>query len=76
MAGVRELVAIALGALLGLAAIAYPEALLRIQTAGTRPDRRNDYGEGGTVSDRAVLVVRLLGVAVLGVAAVIALQSL
>lgn len=75
MAGVRELLAVGLGALLGIVALVYPEALLRIQTAGTRPDRRDEYGQGGHTSTRAVLLVRLLGAASIAIAVVVALQS-
>lgn len=76
MPGIRELLAIALGAILGLAAIAYPDAILRLQTAGTRPDRRNEYGqESGTATNRARRLVQLLGVIALIIAAVIALQA-
>lgn len=75
MASTRELLAIGLGVLVGLAALLFPGVLLRVHTAGTRPDRQNGYGQGGVTSDRAVLLVRLLGAAVLVVAAVIALQA-
>lgn len=75
MPGTRELLAIVLGVILGLVAIAYPGALLSIQTAGTRPDRRNEYGQGNATSDRAKRVVQLLGLVALVVAAVVALQT-
>lgn len=76
MAGIRELLAIGLGVALGLAAIAYPDAVLRLQTAGTRPDRRNEYGQGsGTTSNRARRFVQLLGVLALVIAVVVALQA-
>lgn len=76
MAGIRELLAIGLGVALGLAAIAYPDVILRLQTAGTRPDRRNEYGQGsGTTSNRARRFVQLLGAVALIIAAVIALQA-
>lgn len=76
MPGIRELLAIALGALLGLAAIVYPDTILQLQTAGTRPDRRNEYGAGsGTTTNRARRLVQLLGVIALIIAAVIALQA-
>lgn len=76
MATTRELLAIGLGVLLGLAALLFPEVLLRVQTAGTRPDRRNGYGQGaGESSRRALLFVRLLGAVAVIVAIVIALQT-
>lgn len=75
MPGTRELLAIVLGALLGVVAIAYPGALLSIQTAGTRPDRRNEYGAGSATTNRAKRFVQLLGVLALLIAAVIAFQS-
>lgn len=75
MPGIREILAIVLGALMGVVAIAYPEALLSIQTAGTRPDRRNEYGQEGATTDRAKRFVQLLGVLALVVSAVIAYQA-
>lgn len=75
MADVRTLLAIALGVILGTVALAFPRTLIRIQTAGTRPDRQGGYGQGGTVSDLAVLVVRVLGGIALVVVAVLALQT-
>ena len=75
MPGVRELLAIVLGVLMGVVAIVYPGVLLSIQTAGTRPDRRNDYGQGGATTNRAKRFVQLLGVLALVVSAVIAYQA-
>lgn len=76
MAGIRELLAIALGVLLGLVAITFPDTLVRIQTAGTRPDRQDGYGDdSGTVSTLARRVVQFLGVVALAVAVVIAYQT-
>lgn len=75
MPGTRELLAIVLGALMGIVAIAYPGALLSIQTAGTRPDRRNEYGEGSATTNRAKRFVQLLGVLALVISAVIAYQA-
>ncbi|MFB6112251.1 MAG: hypothetical protein ABEJ35_06925 [Halobacteriaceae archaeon] len=45
MYGLREALAAVLGVIVGLFFIAYPGVVLRVQTAGTRPDRQP--GPGG-----------------------------
>jgi len=69
MADVRTLLAIVLGALLGLVCVLAPGAVVRVQTAGRRPDGTGgEYGTD-TVSTRWKRVVQALGIGCLLVAA-------
>ncbi len=66
MVDLRTLVAAVLGIGLGALLVAYPEAVIRAQTAGRVPhDQRGEYGSASPVPDRWRRLVRLLGVAVL-----------
>ena len=59
----RTLVAGVLGVGVGLVLVAYPEAVVRAQTAGRRPrDGRGEYGTASPVSERWRRLVQLLGV--------------
>ena len=78
MAGVRELLAIALGALLGVACLAAPGAVFRLSVLGGASPTRNPGGEYGSdpePSNRALLVVRVIGVACLAIAAFVAYNN-
>lgn len=68
MYGLREALAAVLGVGMGLMFVVYPGLVLRVQTAGTRPDRQP--GPGGQTRDlggmwywliRGVGVVMLVG---------------
>ena len=64
MVDLRTILAAVLGIALGLALVAFPEAVLQVQTAGRLPtDRRGEYGQAGSVSGRTRLVIRALGAA-------------
>ncbi|WP_232687128.1 hypothetical protein [Halobacterium zhouii] len=78
MTGVRELLAIAIGALLGALCLAAPAAVFRLSVLGGASPTRNPGGEYGSdpePSDRALLAVRAVGVACLAVAAFVAWQA-
>jgi hypothetical protein len=76
MTGVRELLAVVLGAALGVAALAAPRTALRLSVfGGPSRRRRGDYGADAAVSDRSVWVVRALGLVCLLVSATIAAQT-
>lgn len=61
----RTALAAALGVGLGLLIVAYPEAVVRVQTAGRLPhDRGGEYGQDADLSRRWRLLVRGLGLAV------------
>ncbi|WP_208288405.1 hypothetical protein [Halobacterium sp. R2-5] len=76
MAGVRELLAVVLGAALGLAMILAPRAALQLSVfVGPQRRRRGDYGNDEPIPDSWVWVVRALGVACIAVAGVIAYQT-
>ena len=65
MVDLRTLLAAVLGVGLGALLVAYPEAVIRAQTAGRLPhDQGGEYG-GSSVPDRWRRLVRLLGVVVL-----------
>jgi len=64
---IRDLLAAVLGIGLGLLLVVYPEAVVRVQTVGRVPgDRTGEYGQDATVPDTWRLIVRVLGVVVLG----------
>jgi hypothetical protein len=76
MPGVRELLAVVLGALLGVALVAAPRTALRLSVfVGPHRRRRGDYGSDEPIPDTWAHLVRLGGVACLVVAAVIAYQT-
>jgi hypothetical protein len=79
MAGIRELLAIALGALLGLACIARPTAVARLsvvgRTGGPTQDPRNEYGTDNELTGWRRRTVQALGVVCVGIAGVIAYQT-
>ena len=59
----RTVLAAVLGVGLGFVLIAYPEAVVRAQTAGRLPrDRGGEYGEDAGVSSRTRWIVQALGV--------------
>lgn len=65
MADTRTLLAAVLGVGLGAVLLAYPEAVVRSQTAGRVPDDRGgEYGQGSEVPERWTRLVRVLGVLV------------
>jgi len=58
----RELLAAALGVAVGLFFVAFPDAVVRINTTGRVPgDRRGDYGEDGEMPRTYRLLVRGVG---------------
>jgi hypothetical protein len=62
----REILAAALGVGLGLFLVAFPDAVIRLQTAGRIPDgRHGEYGEDGSYPRTWQLLVRGIGVVVL-----------
>jgi hypothetical protein len=66
VADLRTLLAAVLGVGLGALLLAYPEAVIRIQTAGRLPhDRGGEYGSASSAPDRWRRLVQLLGVVVL-----------
>jgi len=72
MAGLRELLAVALGGLLGILLVAAPRTALRLSVVGgPQRRRRGDYGSDGEVPATWVWLVRALGVGCLLIAAVI-----
>jgi len=72
-ADLRTLLAIVLGAGLGLLLVARPDFVIRVQTAGRLPrDRGGEYGADAPGPDRWRSLVRLLGVACLLVAGYLA----
>ena len=71
MAGLRELLAVALGVLLGLLLIAAPRTALRLSVIGGPQRPRGDYGSDGEVADTWAWLVRALGVGCLLVAGVV-----
>ncbi|MCD2198636.1 MULTISPECIES: hypothetical protein [unclassified Halobacterium] len=76
MAEFRELLAVVLGAALGLAMILAPRAALRLSVfMGPNRRRRGDYGTDEAIPDWWAWLVRALGVVCLGVAALIAYQT-
>ena len=61
----RTALAAVLGVGLGLLIVAYPEAVVRVQTAGRLPhDRGGEYGQDADLPRRWRLLVRGLGLAV------------
>lgn len=59
----RSLLAAVLGVLLGVVLVAYPEAVVRVHTAGRLPhDRGGEYGADGDLSARSRRLVRVVGV--------------
>ncbi|MFB6353108.1 MAG: hypothetical protein ABEJ92_03390 [Halobacteriales archaeon] len=62
MADPRTVLAAALGVGLGLVLLAFPAAVVRVQTVGRLPhDRGGEYGRSGEPPRRWLLVVRGLG---------------
>ncbi|AKH97011.1 hypothetical protein [Halanaeroarchaeum sulfurireducens] len=73
MTGTRELLAIVLGAALGVTLLVAPRAALKLSVfVGPNRRRRGDYGTDDTVSDQWVWIVRGVGVACLAISAYIA----
>lgn len=72
MADVRDLLAIALGVLLGLVLLAAPRTAFQLSAVGGPQNRRGEYGADGEVPDRYLWLIRVLGLACLGVAGYIA----
>lgn len=76
MPGIRELLAVVLGALLGVVLVAAPRAALRLSVfLGPQRRRRGDYGTDDDIPDTWAWVVRVLGLACIAVAAFIAYQA-
>jgi len=74
MVDIRQLLAVVLGAVLGLVLLLAPRAALRLSVfVGPQRRRRGEYGSDDPIPALWVWVTRGLGVACLGVAAVIAL---
>ena len=78
MSGVRELLAVVLGILLGVVLIAAPQTALRLSVfVGPTRRRRNDYGtdKHDSLSDQWTWFIRGLGVVCLAIALFIAYQT-
>lgn len=76
MPGLRELLAVVLGAALGLALLVAPRPFIRLSVVGSSNQRRRgDYGTDDTIPDRWTLIARGLGLLTLGIAGVIAYQT-
>ncbi|MDL0120265.1 MULTISPECIES: hypothetical protein [Halobacterium] len=77
-AGLRELLAVVLGGVLGVAMVAAPTTVARLSVfLGSTRRRRHDGPAGGTelIPGWMQWVVRAVGIVVLGVAAVIAVHA-
>jgi hypothetical protein len=72
MADGRDLLAVGLGALLGLVLLAAPRTAFRLSVAGGPQNRRGEYGADGEVPARYLWLIRALGLACLAVAGYIA----
>ena len=78
MSGVRELLAVVLGALLGVVLIVAPQTALRLSVfVGPTRRRRGDYGtdKHDSLSDQWTWLIRGLGVVCLAIALFIAYQT-
>lgn len=66
MADLRTLAAAVLGVAVGVLCLAFPGAVIRVQTAGRLPsDRRGEYGEESPAPARWRRLVQGIGVVVL-----------
>jgi hypothetical protein len=68
---VRDLLAVGLGAALGLVMIAFPQLVVQMHTLGRQPRTPGPAGGDSDVDGKWLWVVRALGVGCLGIAAVI-----
>ncbi|MFC6989224.1 hypothetical protein ACFQJD_11835 [Haloplanus sp. GCM10025708] len=76
MAGVRELLAIVLGAALGVALLVAPRTMLRLSVfVGPNRRRRGEYGIDKAIPARWTWIARGLGVVCVAIAAFIAYQT-
>lgn len=76
MTGIRELLAIVLGATLGVVLLAAPRAALKLSVfVGPNRRRRGDYGTEEAIPAQWTLVARGLGFVCLAIAAFIAYQT-
>lgn len=75
MLGLREWLAVGLGVVIGLFLLVAPGAAIKLSIAGGPRPQRGEYGSDGSPPDHYLWLVRGLGVACLGVAAVIALPA-
>jgi hypothetical protein len=76
MPGVRELLAVVLGAALGVALLAAPRTILRLTVfVGSNRRHRGDYGTDEVIPDRWALIARGLGILCLAIAAVIVYKT-
>lgn len=75
MLGLREWLAVGLGALIGVFLLVAPGAAIKLSIAGGRQQHRGEYGSDGSPPDHYLWIARGLGLACLAVAAVIALPA-
>ncbi|MFW5905266.1 MAG: hypothetical protein ACOCUO_00285 [archaeon] len=76
MSGVRELLAVGLGAALGVALLVAPRTILKLSVFGSPGRRRRgDYGTDEPIPDRWTLIARGLGILSLGIAGFIVYQT-
>lgn len=76
MPGIRELLAVVLGILLGIVLLAAPRTALRLSVfVGPNRRRRGDYGTDQPLPDRWTWIARGLGIVCLAIAAFIAYQT-
>ena len=72
----RELLAVGLGALLGVVLLVAPRTALQLSVVvGPTRRQRGEYGSDAPIPDRWVLAVRALGLASLAVAGFLAWQT-
>ncbi|SDM99165.1 hypothetical protein SAMN04487949_3093 [Halogranum gelatinilyticum] len=72
----RELLAVVLGAALGIGLLVAPRTALRLSVfVGQNRRRRNEYGADDVIPDRWAWTVRGLGVACLAIATYIGYQT-
>ena len=76
MPGLRELLAVVFGVLLGIGLLAAPRAALQLSVfVGPTRRRRGEYGTDGSIPNHWTWTVRGLGVVSLAVAAFMAYQN-
>jgi hypothetical protein len=68
---VRDLLAVGLGAVLGLVMIAFPQVVVRMHLLGRQPRTPGPAGGDADVDTKWLWLVRGLGVACLGVAGIV-----
>lgn len=65
MPGIRVALAAVLGIAVGALMVAFPEVVIRVQTAGSRPDRQPGPAGGASVGGLWTAAIRVIGAAFL-----------